>query len=691
MRKRIILEQITLSLNINNNFHYKNILYPLLHILFRKRGLLEDRMKSILRFLSILSFILTITTFSYYLLEDAKYKVVAPSHDLFNVVINKQAFTDVIHLANEKNITLSIIEDNDQLLIHTNNPHFFKGKLNKKQIKLFPGTFYEDKTYVMKDITDYAQDSKSFFVNGSPEDVNDLFDYLKATGNEVTWDKLYPDQAPLFYLLCIVSAFAWIVTISLHFIYFISLKQKKAKLFRYFGYSTLKISRHFLSYSINMVTILSVFIYCLFLWFISKSFFVEMSLFPFITLFVLTIIAYTFALLLSISIFLLLSANMTNKLTRKRGAIFIVLLCFFFTMLNYTGIFILTNGVSKQFDLMDEKKQIHFIEDYAHLLFSDIPQDPEQEKAFEHNIHQLFTELNQYGVLISDAYHVDKRECQNGDIDPTIDPYCNTVIVNENYLTDILGLKDIRVKDDETLLLIPQMYRKKEKELVRLYQEMLHQRKDQMVIKTAFIKNNIRIPNFNIRGQAGNTFIIDDNPVILLLKENNLNKSDYVPLLMGDFKIDTEKMAESTLTKYINNFQQKHESTGNISVISSQQEFLDYYNLNKNLLYFIIILETIIFIIGYLGVRYSLKILIESQRKKYALHLIHGKTFYQVFRKEIFIVSLIFLISQMIIYFIAYINELTLFIYFPLSISIFVITTFIMFMSFEKITKELSY
>src|SRR5699024_219363 len=107
------------------------------------------------------------------------------------------------------------------------------------------------------------------------------------------------------------------------------------------------------------------------------------------------------------------------------------------------------------------------------------------------------------------------------------DPYCNTVIVNENYLTDILGLKDIRVKDDETLLLIPQMYRKKEKELVRLYQEMLHQRKDQMVIKTAFIKNNIRIPNFNIRGQAENTFIIDDNPVILLLKENNLNKSDY--------------------------------------------------------------------------------------------------------------------------------------------------------------------
>src|SRR5699024_9821987 len=141
------------------------------------------------------------------------------------------------------------------------------------------------------------------------------------------------------------------------------------------------------------------------------------------------------------------------------------------------------------------------------------------------------------------------------------------------------------VKDDETLLLIPQMYRKKEKELVRLYQEMLHQRKDQMVIKTAFIKNNIRIPNFNIRGQAENTFIIDDNPVILLLKENNLNKSDYVPLLMGDFKIDTEKMAESTLTKYINNFQQKHESTGNISVISSQQEFLEYYNLNKNLLY----------------------------------------------------------------------------------------------------------
>src|SRR5699024_2595548 len=121
------------------------------------------------------------------------------------------------------------------------------------------------------------------------------------------------------------------------------------------------------------------------------------------------------------------------------------------------------------------------------------------------------------------------------------DPYCNTVIVNENYLTDILGLKDIRVKDDETLLLIPQMYRKKEKELVRLYQEMLHQRKDQMVIKTAFIKNNVRIPNFNIRGQAENTFIIDDNPVILLLKENNLNKSDYVPLLMGDFKIDTEK------------------------------------------------------------------------------------------------------------------------------------------------------
>lgn len=505
----------------------------------------------------------------------------------------------------------------------------------------------------------------TYFIEGK-SNINELISQFKSVGLIVSDNlPMYMHISPIncINISLLLGMIMLLAMVIISYLYYLVSQFKEVSIKSLFGYNSIEIFKEVIFFAIKSISIaivITLIIQAIYI----LSFYNSLGIFEyFIELFIFLLITSIFILIVFlISLIIFKFNNKVDMLKNKKpvGQL---------QILNYTAkvissfilVFILINTYTSFNFLSHEVKELakwNETKEYCYFMYNYNPMNREETCLFNDKNKILFSKLNEDGLLVYPSNGIqygvngyDEKSVPRDFGQGTSMYSGNSIEVNSNYLklNPIYYENGERVQiknnyGDYMIILVPEMYKKYEKELIKNYTKWYQFRRyaniniyDQTTgkkipyekpvkVEIRFIKNNQRTflynPDFNVKNDGYSV-----NSCIAIIDSENIGADSYMAYMNGGYFFANIKEGYKNLDENIEKAGLSQDIGAKVNLYSrvSGIMFRLKNNLEDNIFIIISILLLQVFIIIFSVLNYTEKNKLDISIKK-----IHGYSFFNI-------------------------------------------------------------